>query len=78
MGESIAFSDAMESGYVRREPGADGRSTSIVLTDAGHVAAGRVPAARAEVLQRSLGVLPDAERVALEGLISKVLVGMMQ
>lgn len=67
-----------ESGYVRREPGGDGRSTSVVLTDAGHVAAERVSAARGEVLQRSLAVLSDAERVALEELISKVLVGLMR
>lgn len=67
-----------ESGYVRREHGADGRSTSVVLTNAGRVAAERVSAARAEVLERSLAVLSDAERVALEPLISKVLVGMMR
>jgi DNA-binding MarR family transcriptional regulator len=67
-----------ESGYVRREPGADGRSTSVVLTDAGHIAADRVSAARADVLQRSLAVLSDAERAALEQLSSKVLVGMMR
>lgn len=67
-----------ESGYVRREPGADGRSTSVVLTDAGRAAAERVSTARADVLRRSLGVLSDAERLALEQLISKVLVGMMR
>jgi DNA-binding MarR family transcriptional regulator len=67
-----------ESGYVRREPGADGRSTSVVLTDAGRAAAERVSAARAEVLQRSLGVLSADERLALEQLTSKVLVGMIR
>jgi len=67
-----------ESGYVRREPGADGRSTSVVLTDAGRAAAERVSAARAEVLQRSLAVLSAGERLALERLTSKVLVGMMR
>lgn len=67
-----------ESGYVRREPGADGRSTSVVLTDAGRAAAERVSTARADVLRRSLVVLSDAERLALEQLISKVLVGMMR
>ena len=67
-----------ESGYVSREPGADARSTSVVLTEAGRAAAARVSAARAEVLQRSLAVLSDAERIALEELTSKVLVGMMR
>ena len=67
-----------EAGYIRREPGADGRSTSVVLTDAGRVAAERVSQARAEVLWRSLAILSDAERVALEDLISKVLVGLMR
>jgi DNA-binding MarR family transcriptional regulator len=67
-----------ESGYVRREPGGDGRSTLVVLTDAGRVAAERVSAARAEVLERSLAVLSDAERVAFDRLSGKVLVGMMR
>lgn len=67
-----------ESGFVRREAGADGRSTSIVLTRAGRAAASRVSAARAGVLQRSLGALSEGERDRLEGLLSKVLVGMMR
>lgn len=67
-----------ESGYVRREPGVDGRSTSVVLTRAGRAAAKRVSAARAEVLLRSLAVLSDAERAALEQVVGKVLVGMMR
>jgi len=67
-----------ESGFVRREQGADGRSTSVVLTDAGRAAAERVSAARAAVLQRSLGVLSAGERLALEQLTSKVLVGMIR
>lgn len=67
-----------ESDYVRREPGVDGRSTSVVLTEAGRAAAERVSAARAEVLCRSLTVLSDAERAVLEQLVGKVLVGMMR
>lgn len=67
-----------ESGYVRRAPGADGRSTSIVLTDAGRQAAARVSQARAEVLERSLAVLSGAERDRFEHLAGKVLVGMMR
>jgi len=38
-----------ESGYVRRDPGADGRSTSVVLTESGTRAAARVSLARAAV-----------------------------
>jgi DNA-binding MarR family transcriptional regulator len=67
-----------ESGFVRRDAGADGRSTSVVLTEAGRAAATRVATARSEVLLRSLGVLSDAERVVFEELASKVLVGMMR
>lgn len=76
---TVRLVDRLEaSGYVRREAGADGRSTSIVLTQAGRVAAEHVSVARAAVLQRSLAVLTDGERAALEQLASKVLVGMMR
>lgn len=76
---TVRLVDRLEqSGYVRREAGLDGRSTSIVLTEAGRTAAQQVSAARAEVLQRSLAVLTGAERAALEHLVSKVLVGMMR
>ena len=67
-----------ESGYVRRAPGADGRSTSVVLTEAGRQAAALVSRARAEVLERSLAVLSKAERETFESLAGKVLVGMMR
>lgn len=71
-----------ESGFVRREAGAgaggDGRSTSVVLTEAGQVAARRVASARSEVLLRSLEVLSGTERAAFEGLAGKVLVGLMR
>ena len=67
-----------ESGYVRRTRGADGRTTSVVLTEAGRLAAARVTLARAEVLERSLAVLSDAERQTFELLAGKVLVGMMR
>jgi DNA-binding MarR family transcriptional regulator len=67
-----------ESGYVRREAGTDGRSTSVVLTQAGEVAAERVAAARTEVLQHALAVLSDTERAVLDDLAGKMLVGMMR
>src|SRR5450755_2196933 len=65
-----------ESGYVERGPGADGRSTSVTLTEQGALAAQRVADARAQVLQGALAVLPPAERETFEQLAGKVLVGM--
>jgi DNA-binding MarR family transcriptional regulator len=67
-----------ESGYVRREAGADGRSTSVVLTPDGELAGQRVAAARAEVLRRAMAGLSDGERSDLDGLVGKMLVGMMR
>jgi DNA-binding MarR family transcriptional regulator len=67
-----------EAGYVRRHPGGDRRSTSIVLTDAGRQAAVRVSEARAVVLGGALAVLSPQEREAFERLSGKVLVGMMR
>lgn len=67
-----------ESGFVRREPGPDGRSAAIVLTEAGRAAAARVAQARADVLGGALAVLTGAERAAFEELAGKVLVGMMR
>ncbi len=67
-----------ESGYVRRDAGTDGRSSAVVLTEAGRRAAERVTSARAAVLERALGVLAPAERERFELLAGKVLVGMMR
>jgi DNA-binding MarR family transcriptional regulator len=67
-----------ESGYVRRDPGADGRSTAIVLTELGRRVASQVSAARGAVLQRSLAALSPEERATFERLAGKVLVGMMR
>jgi DNA-binding MarR family transcriptional regulator len=67
-----------ESGYVRRGPGADGRSVSVTLTESGRAAAEQVAAARADVLERALGVLSPSERRAFEQLAGQILVGMMR
>src|SRR5262249_21140128 len=67
-----------ESGYVRREAGADGRSTSVVLTSDGRLAAERVTGARASVLERALAVLTPGERDRFEYLAGKLLVSMMR
>ena len=65
-----------ESGYIRREPGADGRSTSVILTDAGRSAAREVTQARARVLTGALAALSPAERATFQRLAGKMLVGM--
>jgi DNA-binding MarR family transcriptional regulator len=67
-----------DSGHVRRDPGIDGRSTAIVLTEQGRQAARQVSEARAEVLERSLAVLSAEERATFERIAGKVLVGMMR
>jgi DNA-binding MarR family transcriptional regulator len=67
-----------ESGYVRREAGPDGRSTAIVLTEAGRAAAGQVSDARAAVLTGALAALAPQERVAFEELTGKLLVAQMR
>lgn len=67
-----------DAGYVRRRPGADGRSVSVQLTASGRRAARRVTAARAEVLQEALAVLAPQERRTFEELASRVLVGLMR
>jgi DNA-binding MarR family transcriptional regulator len=67
-----------ESGYVRREAGPDGRTSAVVLTEAGRLAAERVSQARAAVLEGALGVLTPAERTAFALLAGKVLTGMIR
>ena len=67
-----------EAGYVRRGPGADGRSASISLTDAGESAAQQVAAARAGVLDGALGALSPGEREAFDQLAGKVLAGLIR
>lgn len=67
-----------ESGYVRRGPGADGRSASISLTDAGESAAQQVAAARAGVLDGALAALSPGEREAFDQLAGKVLTGLIR
>ena len=65
-------------GYVRRGGGEDGRETSVRLTVMGRRAAGRVAAARAEVLTDALAVLSPEERETFEALTSKVLVALIR
>ncbi len=66
------------SGYVRRGPGADGRSVSVILTEQGRRAAQRVADSRAGVLEGALAVLSPDEREHFEQLAGKVLVGLIR
>ncbi len=67
-----------ESGYVGREPGADGRSVSVVLTEQGRQAAQRVADSRASVLGGALAVLTADERRDFDRLAGKVLAGLIR
>jgi DNA-binding MarR family transcriptional regulator len=68
----------VDSGYAERGPGGDKRSTAVRLTDDGRAAAARVTAARGEVLDQALSVLTPEERAQFDGLLAKVLVGLMR
>lgn len=68
----------VKAGYARRRPGADARSTAVTLTASGRAAAKRIATARAEVLGQVLAPLSEQERAVLEGVIGKVLVGLMR
>jgi DNA-binding MarR family transcriptional regulator len=67
-----------ESGYVEREPGADGRSVSVVLTEQGRLAAQRVADSRAGVLEGALAVLTADERQAFDRVAGRVLAGLIR
>jgi DNA-binding MarR family transcriptional regulator len=67
-----------QDGYVRREPGADGRSVSVELTEEGRRAAQAVAASRAGILGDALAVLSPGEREDLERLMSAMLTGMIR
>ena len=76
---AVRLVDRLErDGYVRRGPGADGRSTSVILTSSGHRAAERVEAVRLRVLEDVLDPLTVGERQTLADLIGRVLVGMIR
>jgi len=66
------------AGYVRRAPGADARTTSIVLTDAGRQVAASVATARADLLADALADLTEDERRVFEGVTGRVLAGLVR
>jgi DNA-binding MarR family transcriptional regulator len=76
---AVRMLDKLEAaGWVRRGPGADGRSTSVRLTASGRRVAGRVAAARAAVLDDALSILSDEERDVFAELVGRLLVGLMR
>jgi DNA-binding MarR family transcriptional regulator len=76
---TVRLVDRLErEGYVRRERGADGRSTAVSLTPLGAEAAARVTSARAGVLETALAPLSPEERGTLGDLVGRILVGMMR
>lgn len=62
-----------EAGLVERGPGGDGRSRSVVLTEAGRRAAERIATARAELLAGVLADLSSTDRQDLHTLLSRIM-----
>jgi rubrerythrin len=62
-----------DAGLVTRGTGEDGRSRSVVLTDAGERVARQITAARAALLAGVLDELSHAERETLHALMSRIM-----
>jgi DNA-binding MarR family transcriptional regulator len=76
---AVRLVDRLEAaGLVGRGTGADGRTTTVVLTAAGRRAARRVVRAREQVLDEARGVLSVQERATLEALLGRVAVGLIR
>jgi DNA-binding MarR family transcriptional regulator len=67
-----------DENLIERGRGDDRRATALQLTRSGRRAAGEVAAARAGVLHDALATLSGKERETLDGLLAKLLVGMMR
>jgi DNA-binding MarR family transcriptional regulator len=67
-----------DDGLVERSQGDDRRATALQLTRTGRKAARDVAGARAAVLDDALASLAEHERETLDGLLAKLLVGMMR
>ncbi len=65
-------------GYVRRAPGADGRSVAVRLTTAGRRAARRVREQRLELLEELVSSLDEDEQAAFAALAGRLLAAMMR
>ena len=68
----------VEDGLVRRDPGPDGRTAALSLTDAGRAAVEEILAERARRLGEMLACLEAPERRQLEVLLEKVVAGLAQ
>ena len=76
---TVRLVDGLQAeGLIERGHGDDRRATALQLTRGGRRAAGQVASARAQVLHDALGTLSDKERQTLDGLLAKLLVGMMR
>jgi MarR family transcriptional repressor of emrRAB len=62
-----------QQGLVDRQPGADGRAVSLRLTAAGRRRAARVLAARQKLMEELLSDVGQADRMALERVLTGVL-----
>jgi DNA-binding MarR family transcriptional regulator len=68
----------VHGGYARRRAGEDARASHVVLTPTGRKLARRVSAARAQVLEETLGALSPSERETFAELLGRVLEGMVE
>lgn len=66
------------AGLVTRGAGDDGRSRSVLLTEAGKRAAQQITAARAALLRGVLDELPPAERETLHTLMSRIMASVVR
>jgi DNA-binding MarR family transcriptional regulator len=66
------------AGLVERGPGGDGRSRSVVLTEAGRRAAARIGQARAGLLGAALADLSPAELQDLHSVLSRIMSNVVQ
>ena len=67
-----------DAGLVTRGTGEDGRSRSVVLTDAGKRVAAQITAARATLLSSTLVELSPAERETLHSLMSRIMASLVR
>ena len=67
-----------DAGLVTRGTGEDGRSRSVVLTDAGQRVAAQITAARATLLSSALAELSPAERETLHSLMSRIMASLVR
>lgn len=76
---TVRLVDRLESqGLLKRGPGTDGRSASVLLTAAGRRAARAVTAARATALSQVLESLPADDQVQLNSLLGTMLAGLVR